>query len=116
MTKITTKQNLNRLLAFTAFMFGYILSILDDVYKGETYTVLNNLSESTFLGIYIVYILIVFLLIFLVKKTAIGFSKMKENFLMREYIWNGLRLFILGFFAGFVTLIGNNLVLISIPV
>lgn len=115
MTKIKTKQNLNRLLAFTVFMLGYILSILDDVYEGKLYTLLNSLSEGVFIGVYIAYMLIIFLFIFLAKKAALDFSKMRDDFSISEYCWNGFKLFILGFFAGFVTLIGNNLILISIP-
>ena len=110
-----TMQNLNRGLAFLAFVSGYLLSVLDNVYNENLYHALNSLSSEAFLAVYITYVLVIFSLMLIIKKGLIDSKGMEKRFTNNEYFWNGTILFVLGFFAGFVTLIGNALILISIP-
>lgn len=113
--KSTRKQNINRGLSFIALFSGYLLAILDEKNSESIFNLLNNLSQWTFIGIYLFYFLTVISLLFYFKSCQDGYVNMKETYKKREYLLFGIKLFLLGFFSGFVTSIGTELIKITIP-
>lgn len=104
-----------RIITFVAFFIGYLIPILDKKTNNDFYSLFNNFTYTNFLISYLVYFLFALLLIFLLRR------KVEKNLLIKELpkktdiFFTQIDLFLLGYFSGIMTVVGNVLIRLTIP-